>query len=166
MTARLHARLLRCVVAASLLSSAARTATAQTPDVGGTRPELRLDLRPLDAVEAGVGFAVPTSLYLRVGALASGGVVRDGDSTRPTARIEAFLRLPLDPLFERRWAPYVGGGAALACTAERRCLPLLTLRIGLEGPRGSGGWTPAFEVGVGGGVRVAVVLRRANGPGR
>ena len=134
---------------------------AQLPDVGGSRPEARVDLRPLNAVELGGGVSVPTSFYVRLGALAGAGALRDGDTTRATGRIELHLRLPLDPLMERRWAPYLIGGGALACTAERRCQPLLVLRVGLEGPRSVGGWTPAVEAGVGGGLRVALVLRRA-----
>ncbi len=141
-------------------------AAAQLVDAGGPRPEFRLDLRPFDTAELGVGIAVPTTLYLRLGALIAGGAVRDGDTTRATGRIEGFLRIPFDPLFERRWAPYVTAGGALACTAERRCQPLIVLRLGIEGPRGTKGWTPAVEAGVGGGLRVAVVLRRANGPNR
>ncbi len=134
---------------------------AQLPDVGGPRPEFRLDVRPVDAAEVGLGLSVPTSFYLRFGGLVSGGVVRDGDTTRATARIEANVRIPFDPLYERRWAPYVTTGAALACAESRRCQPLLVLRVGIEGPASARGWTPAFEAGVGGGLRVAVLLRRA-----
>ena len=141
-------------------------AEAQLAEPLRPRPELRLDLRPFDTAELGIGAAIPTTLYMRVGALVSGGARRDGDSTRATGRFEGFLRIPFDPLFERRWAPYVTIGGALECTAERRCRPLVALHVGLEGPRGTTGWTPAVEAGVGGGFRVAVVLRRANGPGR
>lgn len=139
---------------------------AQLPDVGGPRPEFRLDVRPTDAVELGAGVSVPTSFYLRLGGLVGGGMVRDGDTTRATARVEAHLRVPFDPLFERRWAPYVTAGGALACIDARRCQPLLVLRLGVEGPATTHGWTPAFEAGVGGGLRIAVVLRRANPGGR
>ncbi len=132
----------------------------------GARAELRLDIRPFDTAELGVGLAVPTTMYMRVGALVTGGAVRDGDTTRATGRIEGFLRIPFDPLFERRWAPYVTAGGALTCTAERRCQPFIVLRLGVEGPRVATNWSPAVEAGVGGGLRVAVVLRRANGPGR
>ena len=146
--------------------AAPRGARAQLAEPSQPRPELRLDLRPFDTAELGLGVAVPTTLYMRVGALISGGARRDGDSTRATGRIEGFMRIPFDPLYERRWAPYVTAGGALECTTDRRCSPFIVLRLGLEGPRGTGGWTPAVEAGVGGGFRVAVVLRRANVPGR
>ncbi len=156
----------RALILASLLVPPAKLA-AQRPDGLGGRTELRLDVRPLNAAEVGVGFAVPTTLYMRVGALVAGGAVRDGDTTRAVGRVEGFVRIPFDPLFERRWAPYVTGGGAVSCAAERRCTPLLVLRVGLEGPRqGAGSWTPALEAGVGGGLRLAVLLRRTNGPGR
>lgn len=158
-------RIARHAIACALLLWPAAMA-AQLVEPTGPRAELRLDIRPFDTGELGVGLAVPTTMYLRIGALVAGGAVRDGDSTRATGRIEGFLRIPFDPLFERRWAPYVTAGGALACTAERRCQPLIVLRLGLEGPRAANGWTPAVEAGVGGGLRVAVVLRRANGPGR
>lgn len=150
----------------ALLAGAPAAARAQDLGLGGPRAELRADLRPFDTAELGAAVAVPASLYLRVGVLASAGAVRDGDSTRATGRVEAFLRVPLDPLWESRWAPTLSGGAALQCTADRRCTPLVVLRLGLEGGRGTGGWVPAIEAGVGGGVRLGLVLRRARGPAR
>jgi hypothetical protein len=163
---RYRAPLVGLALAAAAVLAAPQAARAQLVEPTQPRPEFRLDLRPFDTAELGVGVAVPTTLYLRVGALISGGARRDGDSTRAIGRIEGFVRIPFDPLYERRWAPTVTAGGALECTAERRCSPLIVLRLGLEGPRATSGWTPAVEAGVGGGLRVAVVLRRANGPGR
>ena len=73
---------------------------------------------------------------------------------RVTARAELVGRFLLDPLAEHRWGPYVAGGLGVASK------PYVLVVLGVEGPRW-GRVTPAFEAGVGAGVRLGFALRRS-----
>jgi len=81
------------------------------------------------------------------------------------SRVDAFSRFSPDPFRESRWAPYAGAGISgrLVRNDTPRAHAYLLVFLGVEGPlpgTAASGWVPAFELGVGGGVRAAVVLRR------
>lgn len=125
--------------------------------------EVRLDafFARSGAVEAGYGFTVPVGLYLRSGLVAGIGAGRHGVE----GRTDLIARFSFDPFRQSRWAPYAGGGLSGRYRSELDggSRAYLLLFLGLEGPLPLGetsGWVPAVEVGLGGGGRVGVILRR------
>jgi len=113
------------------------------------------------AVHAGAGLSFPAGLYVRTGVVAGAGIGRHGLD----ARTDLIGRFSFDPLRQSRWAPYGGAGvsARFNSTADGRARGYLLFFLGIEGaiqPGRTAAWVPAFEVGLGGGTRVGVVLRR------
>lgn len=157
------------LAAAGLLAVGGRAAGAQRPPSRTPVPELRLDgvLARDGGALAGVGLFGDAGLYARVGLVASAGAMRErgpGGDVVPAARLEGVARFHVDPLRQTSRGLYAGGGVA---AAVRRGAPpawQLVALLGVEG-RPRAGAAPALEVGLGGGVRLAVVLRRAR-PGR
>jgi hypothetical protein len=88
------------------------------------------------------------------------GIDGGGLGTAAMARIEALARFHLDPQRLSRNGIYAAGGVAVALRASLPPRYALVALVGLEGPP-RGALAPAVEVGLGGGVRVAVALRRA-----
>jgi hypothetical protein len=143
-------------------------ASAQAAVSARVQPELRADAifgsRP--AVQAGAGLQLPVGYYVRVGADVAAGV-RTGASSLSAGRsldgrVDLLARFLLDPF---RQAPYgVSAGAGLGARFEpgERVTPLLLVALDVEGLRGASGWTPALQVGLGGGARVGLVLRRGD----
>jgi hypothetical protein len=145
--------------------------------IGATRPapsaaqlttqayqsEVRLDgiVARTSAVEAGYGISVPMGIYVRSGLVGGVGVGRHGAD----GRTDLISRFSLDPFRQSRWAPYGGAGFSgrFRAAADGGSRGYLLVFLGVEGPLAAGtasGWVPAFEVGLGGGARVGVVLRR------
>jgi hypothetical protein len=160
----------RAALVAMLLPSLPLGAQRAPARPAAVVPELRVDgaFGREDAVTASAGVFVDAGLYTRLGLLAGGGLARipgiaadDGDQgVAPVARIEALARFHLDPLRQSRRGVYAGGGIGLALRETQAPRYALVALLGVEGaPRG--GMAPAVEVGLGGGVRVAVALRRA-----
>jgi hypothetical protein len=128
------------------------------------RPEARADAIISNdvGVYAGAGLLFPVGTYLRTGIVAAAGVM-DGSAAFRADLVNVFH---LDPFRESSWAPYAGGGLSfLYDTGEARTQARLLALIGVEGPLRNGKAT-AFEVGLGGGVRVAVILRKAQARSR
>lgn len=114
------------------------------------------------AVHAGFGLSVPAGIYVRTGLVLGAGVGRHGLE----GRSDLIGRFTFDPLRQSRWAPYGGAGvsARFNSTEEGGAKGYLLFFLGLEGPLPLGrsrGWVPVVEVGLGGGARVGVGLRRA-----
>lgn len=127
------------------------------------QPEGRLDgiFAGNTAVHAGVGLSFPAGLYVRTGVVAGAGIGRHGLD----ARTDFIGRFSFDPLRQSRWAPYAGAGvsARFNSTAEGGARGYLLFFLGIEGPlpaARAAGWVPAFEVGLGGGTRIGLALRR------
>jgi hypothetical protein len=113
------------------------------------------------AVEAAYGFTVPAGIYVRTGLVAGIGAGRHGVE----GRTDAIARFSMDPFRQSRWAPYAGAGLSGRYRSERDggARAYLLVFLGVEGPLALGaleGWVPAFEVGLGGGARIGVILRR------
>ncbi|MDQ3673666.1 MAG: hypothetical protein M3365_04755 [Gemmatimonadota bacterium] len=113
------------------------------------------------AVHAGLGVSVPAGLYVRTGLVLGAGIGRHGLD----ARTDLIGRFSFDPLRQSRWAPYGGGGvsARFNSTADGGAKGYLLFFLGLEGPlprRQGANLVPAIELGLGGGARVGVILRR------
>lgn len=125
--------------------------------------EVRLDgfFARSGAVEAGYGFSIPAGLYLRAGLVTGIGAGRHGVE----GRTDLIARFSFDPFRQSPWAPYLGGGLSGRYRSELDggSRAYLLLFVGVEGPLPLGertGWVPALEVGLGGGGRVGVILRR------
>lgn len=140
-----------------LLVPAATTAAQGVP---APWPELRAAVSDPAAAELGLGLSWQGGAYLRVLPMLALGAARDGDVWRGTARGELTVRFSPDPFAQQRWAPYAAAGLAVGCRRETVCVPTVVARLGIEGPLVGSRWRPAFEVGVGGGVQLAVAWRR------
>ena len=112
-------------------------------------------------VEAAYGLTVPAGIYMRSGLVAGIGAGLHGVE----GRTDFISRFSFDPFRQSRWAPYAGAGLSGRYRSKRdggsRAYVLVFL--GVEGPLPLGersGWVPALEVGLGGGARVGVILRR------
>ena len=112
-------------------------------------------------VEAGLGLSVPAGIYMRSGLVAGIGAGRHGLE----GRTDLISRFSLDPFRQSKWAPY--GGAGISGRYRSRldggARAYLLVYLGAEGPLPFGrtsGIVPAFEIGLGGGARFAVILRR------
>jgi hypothetical protein len=112
-------------------------------------------------VEAGLGLSVPAGIYMRSGLVVGIGAGRHGLE----GRTDLISRFSLDPFRQSNWAPYGGAGISgrYRSTLDGASRAYLLVFLGVEGPLPLGrtsGIVPAFEVGLGGGARVAVILRR------
>ena len=112
-------------------------------------------------VEAGLGLSVPAGIYMRSGLVAGIGAGRHGLE----GRTDLISRFSLDPFRQSNWAPY--GGAGISGRYRSRLdggsRAYLLVFLGVEGPLPFGrtsGLVPAFELGLGGGARVGIILRR------
>jgi len=144
------------------LGACAAAASAQVPPTV-VRPELRLDAtdgRPA-ALQALAGAIVPVGNYLRLTVSAGGGIARGdggGDATG-SVRAESTLRFLLDPYRESRVGLSAGGGVTVRHEPDFGTRAYLALLVDVEGrPRGQ--VAPAIQLGLGGGARIALVLRR------
>ncbi|HEY7878050.1 MAG TPA: hypothetical protein VIC55_07485 [Gemmatimonadaceae bacterium] len=90
---------------------------------------------------------------------AAGGAARDGGITTGSGRADAIVRFLLDPFGESRWGLSTGGGVSVRYDPRRGWREYLVVVADLEGPA-SKAMVPAVQVGLGGGVRVGLVLRR------
>jgi len=125
--------------------------------------EARLDaiIAHTAGVEAGLGLTVPAGIYVRSGLVAGLGAGLHGVE----GRTDLISRFSLDPFRQSRWAPYGGGGISGRYRSKRDggSRAYLMIFLGVEGPLPLGrtsGIVPALELGLGGGARVGVVLRR------
>ncbi|HZE08684.1 MAG TPA: hypothetical protein VE110_07980 [Gemmatimonadaceae bacterium] len=125
--------------------------------------EIRLDgiVGRTSAVEAGYGVSIPGGIYVRNGLVLGGGAAQHGAD----ARVDFISRFSLDPFRQSRWAPYGGAGLSgrFRSEADGGSRAYLLVFVGVEGglPAGArSGWVPAVELGLGGGARLGIVLRR------
>jgi hypothetical protein len=121
-------------------------------------PEVRLDgiIARVSAIHLGAGFTFAAGTYVRTGVVAGVGFTRNGLS----GRIDGLARFHFDPFRQSRWAPYGGGGISGRFDSDEKGRAYLLLLLGMDGPV-YGGATPSFELGLGGGARIGVILRRA-----
>jgi hypothetical protein len=113
-----------------------------------------------DAAQLGVGLNVGTDAYTRVGIIAATGVATDGHATQSATRVDLVARFLLDPFRQSPWGISAGGGVSAANTQNGRWRPYLVGVLDFEGAK-HGPIAPAVQLGLGGGVRLGVVLRSA-----
>jgi hypothetical protein len=155
-----------CVVFALALAIVGPpSAIAQIP-TQAVQSEVRVDaiFARSPGVEAGYGISIPAGIYVRTGLVGAVGAGRHGVESRA----DFVSRFSLDPFRQSRWVPYAGAGLSgrFRASADGGSKAFLLVFLGLEGPlpdRQLSGWVPAFEVGLGGGARVGVILRRGIG---
>jgi len=150
------------LVASSLAATVPAWIDAQVVEQA-FQSELRLDaiFARGSAVEAAYGFTIPAGIYVRTGLVGGIGVGRHG----PEGRTDLIARFSFDPFRQSRWAPYGGAGVSGRYRSELDggSKAYLLVFLGVEGPLPLGelkGWVPALDVGLGGGARVGVILRK------
>ncbi|HMH25688.1 MAG TPA: hypothetical protein VK542_03780 [Gemmatimonadaceae bacterium] len=155
-----HSLFLRLTLGLTLVAPAA--ALSQTPQQA-LQVEGRVDaiVARTTGVEAGLGLSVPSGIYMRTGLVAGIGADRHGVE----GRTDLISRFSLDPFRQSRWAPYAGAGVSgrFRTRLDGGSHAYLMIFLGVEGPLALGatsGIVPAFELGLGGGARFAVIVRR------
>jgi len=120
--------------------------------------EVRLDgiIARVGAVQLGAGATAVAGNYVRIGMDGAVGFSRHGLS----GRIDGLARFHFDPFRQSRWAPYGGGGISGRFDREEKARAYLLVFLGIDGPI-IGSVTPSFELGLGGGGRVGIILRQA-----
>ena len=111
--------------------------------------------------EAGLGLTVPAGIYVRTGLVAGIGAGHHGVE----GRTDLVSRFSLDPFRQSRWAPYGGGGISgrYRSKLDGGSHAYLLVFLGVEGPLAAAnrsGIVPAFELGLGGGARLGIILRQ------
>ena len=153
------------MLAFGLVMVASGAALAQVP-TQALQSEVRVDgiFARSNGVEAALGVSVPAGIYVRMGLNAGVGAGEHGVESRA----DFISRFSLDPFRQSRWAPYGGAGLSgrFRSPADGGSKAYLLVFLGVEGPLPAGklsGWAPAVEVGLGGGTRVGLILRRGIG---
>jgi len=126
------------------------------------RPELRADLlgpAPYSP-QLGIGLNMDAGYYARFELAAGGGGVRKDGALVGAGRVDAIVRMMLDPFAESPWGLSLGGGASARYLSGGRVRPYVTVVLDLEGPR-VGDYRVACQAGLGGGARLGVIIRRA-----
>ncbi|HVA57993.1 MAG: hypothetical protein WBQ26_15730 [Gemmatimonadaceae bacterium] len=126
-----------------------------------SQPEIRADLLGPSpyTVQLGGGVNLGAGYYQRVELDGAIGARRRGSGLVGTARADALLRLLLDPFGQERWGLSLAGGVSLRDEAGDKVRPYLAGAVELEGPI-THGVRVAYQLGLGGGVRLGVVIRR------
>lgn len=153
------------VLAAAVAGAPA--ARAQQPETPPLAPELRVDLIAghAAAIQLGGGVQLPAGYYARIGLDAAVGTAI-GDRTASgrrglDGRLDLLARFLLDPFRQTAYGLSLGGGASLRAEPGDHVRPVLLVALDIEGRRSARGFVPAVQVGLGGGLRMGVVLRRA-----
>ena len=151
----------RCAAAAALLLLAPRASLGAQATDARLAPELRVDALGGRGTSAqiGAGVQIPAGAYVRVGVIGAVGNRWLDGGYATEGRADVLARFLLDPFRQSRWGLSAGGGVSLLAHAGDRVRPNLLVALDLEGPRWSSGVSPAFSVGLGGGVRGGVALR-------
>jgi hypothetical protein len=133
-------------------------AQTATPSI---TPELRTDavFARSTTFQLGGGAALQTGDYLWLGGDMGLGVVT-GHTPEPSVSVQVTGRIHLDSDSEAHWAPYLVGGMTYQASRGAKGALYLLIALGMHAPARAG-IVPAMEVGLGGGVRVGFVLRRA-----
>ena len=142
-------------------AAAAQALPAPTP-----MPELRVDAIAGDrpAVQLGAGLQIPAGYYVRIGVDAAAGVPvgrREATPRRADARADLLVRFLLDPFRQSAYGLSAGAGLSVRAEPGDRVRPVLLVATEVEGRRAAHGWVPALQVGLGGGARFGLLLRRA-----
>lgn len=159
-------RALSLLIMVVAMAAVPHRASAQAPENPGLMPELRGDaiLGRQAAVQLGVGVQIPAGYYVRVGVDgALGARTRETSlSAQPhlDGRLDVLARFLLDPFRQTPYGLSLGGGMSLRAEPGDRVRPVLLVAVDVEGRRSTRGLVPAVQVGLGGGTRIGIILRR------
>jgi hypothetical protein len=158
-------RSLAVVGAVTILASSQARAQSTEPALP-VLPELRADLiaGAQPALQVGAGLQIPMGVYVRTGIdVAVGSRLGSAPATgsRLDGRVDLLTRFLLDPYRQSAWGISAGGGLSLRAEPGDRVRPLLLVALDVEGRRSAHSIAPALQIGLGGGARIGVVLRRA-----
>jgi hypothetical protein len=146
------------VIAAALCAARASAQQQRIPTYGELRAE-GIFASHRTTVLGGGGIVVPAGNYTRISVDGSLGAEVHTSATQLAGRADIVARFLLDPLREMPWAVSLGGGLSVPYARDMQGVhPLLTAVVDVEGRR-RGRLTPALQVGLGGGARVALVFR-------
>jgi hypothetical protein len=125
------------------------------------QPEVRADVLgpPPYSGGPGIGATMALGYYVRLNAGVGYELPLETGRTGDRWRAEVLARATFDPFRQQRWALSIGGGLT-----HRRSNTYLAAIVDVEGPE-LRGLLPALQIGVSGGLRAGLVLRRAV-PGR
>jgi len=164
---RASARLL--LLALLVITSAPQRLAAQGASAAlRAKPELRADVifGSEPALEIGGGIQLPLGNYVRVGATGALGTALGAGPRTRTGRADLLARFLLDPYRQSTFGLSAGGGVSARFGQGRPVTPLLLLALEVEGRRTARGWSPALQLGLGGGTRVGLVVRRGEARAR
>ncbi len=153
-------------VAAALVALVA-LATMWTAPAGAQRiaprPEFRADvLGPGPySVQLGAGVNLGAGYYQRLELDAGAGAVERNHALVGAGRVDALMRVLLDPFGRERWGLSLAGGVSARYEAGDKVRPYLVGALDFEGPL-THGTRVAYQLGLGGGIRLGIVLRRSD----
>ena len=162
--------MIRAAALAAVMAAIVATphgAGAQQPDASSLTPEVRADvvLGHQPAVQVGGGVQIPFGYYVRVGIAGAAGRRIDDATSRPAStsrvdgRVDVLVRFLLDPFRQTPYGLSLGGGMSVRAEPGDRARPVLLVALDVEGRRSARGIVPAVQLGLGGGVRLGIVLR-------
>jgi hypothetical protein len=150
----------RCLTAVLMLGAALTPCLEAQQST--LQPEVRADaiLGRANVYHAAAGVSSPLGNYIRVSVIAGGGVATWKGESVASARADLVGRFLIDPFQQQKWGPYAGAGVSVRGERGSTGRAYLVAMIGVEGQPGKF-LVPAVELGLGGGTRIGVVLRRA-----
>lgn len=164
--------LLPALVALGACAAQARPLPAQAAVRGAAprRPAPRVEgraeaiLARSSSFQLGAAALWPASPYLQLGAAAAAGMTRGPDAAdrdaAASSRAEGLARFTLEPDPGARWRLYGQATAGVLWVRGQAGRALVGVALGVEhAPVGA--FRPALELGMGGGLRLALALRPA-----
>jgi hypothetical protein len=150
------------LLSAALPVALALATTAGAQAAPASYPELRVDdiNGRGNTLQAGGGLTVPAGIYVRVAMDVAGGTTWHDGGAHASGRGDVIARFSLDPLRESPLGLSLGGGVSVPVVEGDRARPYATIVLDLEGRR-RGAWTPAVQLGLGGGARLGIAIRRS-----
>jgi hypothetical protein len=151
-----------CAALASHAASGRAQRAAPAQSAMPLRPSIRADVI-IDrdpGAQLATGLSVVAAYNTRLSIDAGVGAMQRDNRWRASGRVDLMARVLADPFRQSRWGAYAAGGIGLRTEARRAPDLVGILALGFEGP-GDGRWLRGVEVGLGGGVRAGVTLRRA-----
>lgn len=148
----------------TLIGTFALPATARAQRSPAVSPEIRGDaiFARAASFQAGAGLEIPAGIYVRVGVDGAIGATWRDQAAATTGRVDAIARFLLDPFREVPIGLSFGGGVSVPVGAPAGArAPYLALVVDVEG-KVHHGIAPALQLGLGGGARIGLVLRRSS----